>query len=1024
MRFNLKGLSLSSRILIQIISVSLVLVASLVLLNALKNKKAAYIKAKELVESKSRVYADINRYEFEKVSNTLKNIVSTYQGYAKITAADRRIFFIQSLKNVIDKNPEFISIGMIWEPDAPDGIDSGYVNAEGCSKTGRFIPLINRSNSNNLVQESINFETAIWYNTTKIYLQAFITEPQFKNVNNKESIVSIFTQPIITEGIYKGLLYAEVSFENLMSLNDQLKIFKSGYGQLISNTGQILSHPDKKYLNKTLEDYKEKNIEVINTLNTGINYFAVNISSSTNKRVFKSISPVKIENLEKPLYFVVVVPYSEVYHSFNSNFYQSIFIGLLGLLLLVIISFFITKRLTKITRTFTRSIEVIASSGAIDKSKKIVVESHDDFRNMADAINRLVDELNTKTAFANEIKNGNLNTSYSPLSNKDILGASLVEIRQSLIKSAEDETIRKSEDEKRTWAAEGLTRFAEILRKNNDNINVLSYEVIKNLVKYVKANQGGVFLINDNDTKEPYLELTACFAYDRQKFLDKKILPGEGLVGTCYLEKKSVFLTKVPKNYVNITSGLGDSNPSSLLIVPLKLNEENYGVIELASFENIEQYQVEFIEKVSEIIASTISSVKINMKTATLLEQSQEQAEEMKAQEEEMRQNMEELTATQESLAEKDSIKQKEIERLSLLLEEKANEINKTEEENKQKTEALYLELQKYQKKDLISTYIEPKEENKPDLIDLQNKNLPTIIISAELIISSFNENFLVLVKHLTKDLKAKHISEIFNSIENQASLISDIMASFKKKNYHSADLFIKTAANTDSWFKAVFYPVDHYTSKHESIIVSFFENTEEISIKNGLLKKIDELTINIKQIRQEKTAEAVNENLKEKQSNISDKITELLGKAFITEEYFNDGEIVHVNNLFENTYGYKKSDVVGKNIISLIPDSSRKEFKMIWDSILRGNIFKGETCRLSKTGKEIWFNSMYFTILDDSKKIKKIVFLAIDNSEKNKMELLNQEQAEKIKEYENELKKVRSQPKIQTKDSSKNKKN
>jgi len=81
------------------------------------------------------------------------------------------------------------------------------------------------------------------------------------------------------------------------------------------------------------------------------------------------------------------------------------------------------------------------------------------------------------------------------------------------------------------------------------------------------------------------------------------------------------------------------------------LNEKVFGVIEIASFKKFDQYKIDFIKKLGEIIASTISNVKNNMRTTTLLEQSKIQSEEMREQEEELRQNMEELQATQEEAA-------------------------------------------------------------------------------------------------------------------------------------------------------------------------------------------------------------------------------------------------------------------------------------------------------------------------------------------------------------------------------------
>ena len=94
---------------------------------------------------------------------------------------------------------------------------------------------------------------------------------------------------------------------------------------------------------------------------------------------------------------------------------------------------------------------------------------------------------------------------------------------------------------------------------------------------------------------------------------------------------------------------MGGANPSSLLVIPLRTNEKIEGVLELASLKHFKPHEIEFLEKLGELLASSIITVRTGEKT-NVLQVSQEQAEEMRAQEEEMRQNMEELEATQEQM--------------------------------------------------------------------------------------------------------------------------------------------------------------------------------------------------------------------------------------------------------------------------------------------------------------------------------------------------------------------------------------
>ena len=292
---------------------------------------------------------------------------------------------------------------------------------------------------------------------------------------------------------------------------------------------------------------------------------------------------------------------------------------------------------------YIKDVVIKLGRGELVEDKKKAF-SNDEIGEMAVATDNLVNGLKATTVFAENIGSGKYDSEFTPLSDHDVLGNALLNMRANLAKVAE-------EDKKRNWSTEGVAKFGEILRSNNSDVQKLCDEIIGSMVKYLKANQGALYIIDEEDSEEEKtMSMISCYAWDKKKFINQKIHKGEGLAGQAWQEMDTIYITDVPQNYIRITSGLGDANPTAILIMPLKVNDQIYGVVELASFLTFADFEIEFVKKVAESIASTVSTVKVNERTQKLLTESQQMTEEMRAQEEEMRQNMEELQATQEGM--------------------------------------------------------------------------------------------------------------------------------------------------------------------------------------------------------------------------------------------------------------------------------------------------------------------------------------------------------------------------------------
>jgi CHASE3 domain sensor protein len=289
---------------------------------------------------------------------------------------------------------------------------------------------------------------------------------------------------------------------------------------------------------------------------------------------------------------------------------------------------------------------------SLDKQNRTLIFDSNkpaDLDNEDSVINDIITNLTKAANFIKAIAQGNYDVKWEGFSaagsdtNKHNISGELLIMRDEMMK-------KKEQDLRQQWVSEGLNGVGEIIRDYQSKFELLCEKSLFFITKYLKAQQGGLYVMNENDPDDKYLELISCYAFDKKKFVTKRVEIGEGVLGQAFMEGEPIYLTEVPKDYVKITSGLGEANPRCLTIYPLKHNDTVVALIEIASFTPNDQYALDFLANACKSIGASLITLQSNVRTKMLLEQAQQHAEELRAQEEEMRQNMEELEATQEEM--------------------------------------------------------------------------------------------------------------------------------------------------------------------------------------------------------------------------------------------------------------------------------------------------------------------------------------------------------------------------------------
>ncbi len=305
------------------------------------------------------------------------------------------------------------------------------------------------------------------------------------------------------------------------------------------------------------------------------------------------------------------------------------------------------------------------------------------WKRLTENVNELAGNLTRQVRAIAEVTSavatGDLTRSISVEAEGEV--AELKDNINAMVRSLRETTKANTEQE---WLQTNLARIGSLMSGHRD-LTAVAELIMNEVIPLVKA-QHGTFFLAEGSGGDRRLRLIAGYGLGPDIESPSQVRLGQSLTGQVAKTRKPIVLTDVPAGYVQISSGIGEAPPLSLIVLPVVFEDQVLGVIEAGSFFRFTSVQKDFLEQLMEAIGINVNTILANARTDALLTESQRLAGELQARTSELQIRQDELQRSNADLEDKAAqlarqnrdieLKNAQIEQARREIEERARQLD------------------------------------------------------------------------------------------------------------------------------------------------------------------------------------------------------------------------------------------------------------------------------------------------------------------------------------------------------------